>query len=606
MKKFFSIFAAAAMLAMAFSCEKNPQDDPGKDPGKDPGNDPTPTEQTISELTATLEATPLKAAWAEGDAILVYGVYSDGDIEAKYVLSAGAGTNNGTFKAEGDALKSGATAYYASYPYSSIDFAQHNTFSYTIDAELTADAPVFAASTDGASFAFKSPLAGIEIKLTGKGNAAKLYLEDKSSNAILNGNATYNAKTGKFSIKNGSASKNTLAKSFEAVALSDQATSFFMEVPEGALINGASLVVYNPANGIIGTAEIPAQTIKAGELTTISVALEASSSVADLSATESANCYVITEPGEYKFKTVRGNSPENVGSSATAEIIWETYGNLEEVTPNSVIASVSYASDYVTFKTPETLKRGNALIAVKDASGTILWSWHIWVVADMTLGTTDLGFGDGTQMMTYNLGALGEPGTPESFGLCYQWGRKDPFVGGGSLGHSDVATVAGTAWTVTPEQAKVSSDFADANPTVYIDVTGSDGMKDWLDVSDETRWATTKGMYDPCPAGWRVPAEEDAPGFFSGELTIISSFGEEDSDYTFTVNNTYKLPLSGSIAYGGGSYSKSDCKYFTCSGAEGEYAKAVRIQSGGSPAYGIRRKAEACSVRCVVDVPAAE
>ena len=604
MKKIFSVFAVAAMLSMAFACKQKEEPTPGPNPGPDP--DPTPTEQTITEVKALLNATPLKAAWADGDAILVYGVYADGDVEAKYVITSGAGTNNGTFKAEGDGLKTGATAYYASYPYSSIDFAQHNTFSYTIDAELTADAPLFATSADIAEgFAFKSPLAGLEIKLSGKGNAAKLYLEDKNSNAILNGNATYNAKTGKFSLKNGSASKNTLAKSFGTVALSDEPASFFMEVPEGTLANGASLTVYNPANGMIGTAEIPAQTVKAGELTTVTVSLEATSSVADLSATESANCYVITEPGEYKFKTVRGNSPENVGSSASAEILWESYGNLEEVTPNSVIASVSYANDYVTFKTPETLTRGNALIAVKDAEGTILWSWHIWVIGDMTLGATDLGFGDGSQLMTYNLGALGEPGTPESFGLCYQWGRKDPFVGGGSLGHSDVATVAGTAWTVTPEQAKVSSDFATANPTVYIDVTGSDGMKDWLDVSDETRWATTKGMHDPCPAGWRVPATEDAPNFFSAELVIKSSFGEEDSDYTFTVNG-YKIPLSGSIGYGGGSYSKSDCKYFTCSGAEGEYAKALRIQSGGTPAYGIRRKAEGCSVRCVVDVPAAE
>ena len=603
MKKIFSVFAVAAMLSMAFACKEKEEPTPGPNPGPDP--DPTPTEQTISEVTGILEATPLKTAWAEGDAILVYGVYADGDVEAKYVIASGAGTKSATFKAQGDGLKSGATAYYASYPYSSIDFAQHNTFSYTIDAELTADAPLFATSGDGEGFAFKSPLAGLEIKLSGKGNAAKLYIEDKNANTILNGNATYNAKTGKFSLKNGSASKNTLAKSFGTVALSDEPASFFMEIPEGALATGASLTVYNPANGMIGTAEIPAQTVKAGELTTVTVSLEATSSVADLSASESANCYVITEPGEYKFKTVKGNSPENVGSSATAEILWETYGTLDEVTPNSVIASVSYANDYVTFKTPETLTRGNALIAVKDAAGTILWSWHIWVVADMTLGTTDLGFGDGSQLMTYNLGALGEPGTPESFGLLYQWGRKDPFIGGASLGHSDTAAISGVEMTTTAEQAKVSEEFATQNPTTFVLVTGSDGMKDWLDPSDGTRWATTKGMHDPCPAGWRVPAEEDAPNFFTGELVGTASYGEEDSDYTFTVNG-YKIPLGGSRGYTDGSYSKSDCKYFTCSGADGEYGDALRINGGGNPAWGVRRKAEGCSVRCVVDVPAAE
>lgn len=613
MKKYFSFFAVAAMISLAFSCTKPEPDDPTP---VDPV-DPTPKEEAINEITASLDGAGIKTTWADGDAVTVFAVTEDGDVTVKYVLSAGAGTANGTFKAEGTGVKTGASAYYAS-SVAGIDFASHNTFSYTLEAEQTAANPIFGSSTDGKAYKFVSPLAGIEIKLTGKGNAAKIAIEDKNTENIINGNVTFNAKTAKFSIKNGSASKNTVAKSFETVSLSETASSFFFEVPEGTLETGASIIVYNPANGMIGTAEIPAQDLKAGALTSISVELEAASSVADLSASESANCYMITEPGTYRFKTVRGNSPENVGASASAEILWETYGNMEEVTPNSIIAEVSYANDYVTFKTPETLKKGNALIAVKDAAGTILWSWHIWVIADQAIAETDLGYGDGTQLMNYNLGALGEPGTPESFGLVYQWGRKDPFVAGGSLGHSDVATVAGTAWTVTPEMAKVSSDFATQNPTVFVNVTGSDGCKDWLDPSDATRWSTTKGMHDPCPAGWRVPCADDSPTFFSTSLTITSSsYGEEDSDYTFTVNNSYKLPLGGSIAYGVDSetgepngYTKSDCKYFTCwaygGDATGEYGDAIRIQKGGTPAYGVRRKGEACSVRCTKDVPAAE
>lgn len=600
MKKIFSFFAVAAMLSMAFSCTK-PDPDP-KDPTDPIG--PTPSGTAITEITATLQGAGVKTVWAEGDVLTVYAVTDDGDTDAQYTISAGAGTATGTFKAT-TGVKEGAKAYYATT--GTPDFAQHNTFSFTLEAEQTAANPVFGTTTDGGkTYTVSTPLAGVELKITGKGNAARIAIEDKNTNNIINGNATFNAKTAKFAIKNGSASKNSVAKAYQTVALSETAASFMIEVPEGTLETGATIVVYNPANGEIGRAEIPAQTLAKGALTTINVALAASSSVADLSAVESANCYMITEPGTYKFKTVKGNTAENVGTSAKAEIIWETYGNMDEVAANSVIAEVSYASDYVTFKTPDTLKKGNALIAVKDASGVILWSWHIWVIADQAIAATDLGFGDGSQMMNYNLGALAEPGTPESFGLVYQWGRKDPFVAGGSLGHSDVATVAGTAWTVTPEQAKVSSDFANQNPTVFADVTGSDGMKDWLDPTDPTRWATTKGMHDPCPAGWRVPAEEDAPSFFSSSLTIISSFGEETSTYSFTVNNTYSLPLGGTIGYGGGSYSKSDCKFFTCSGADGEYADAIRIQSGGSPAYGIRRKAETAYIRCVKDVPAAE
>ncbi len=100
----------------------------------------------------------------------------------------------------------------------------------------------------------------------------------------------------------------------------------------------------------------------------------------DLSATESANSYVVSSAGAYKFKgNVKGNSSMPLdGTPVQAELLWETFGT--DVTPNvnDVIASVSYKDGYVEFETPATLKNGNAVIAVKDADDNILWSWHIW------------------------------------------------------------------------------------------------------------------------------------------------------------------------------------------------------------------------------------
>ena len=146
----------------------------------------------------------------------------------------------------------------------------------------------------------------------------------------------------------------------------------------------------------------------------------------NLSKKGAANSYIVTEAGQYKFWAVKGNSGEAI-SPATVEVLWETWNNSEEVTPNSVIASVSLAGSYVVFSTPETLKPGNAVIAAKDAAGVILWSWHIWVPAT-EVQTIENGIYS-APMMDRNLGALvvataDDAITVESFGLSYQWAAR--------------------------------------------------------------------------------------------------------------------------------------------------------------------------------------
>ena len=37
-----------------------------------------------------------------------------------------------------------------------------------------------------------------------------------------------------------------------------------------------------------------------------------------------ANCYIVSAPGIYSFKTVQGNSATSVGSVASAEVLWES------------------------------------------------------------------------------------------------------------------------------------------------------------------------------------------------------------------------------------------------------------------------------------------
>ncbi|MBR4757144.1 MAG: hypothetical protein IK076_09400, partial [Bacteroidales bacterium] len=94
-----------------------------------------------------------------------------------------------------------------------------------------------------------------------------------------------------------------------------------------------------------------------------------------------ANCHIISAPGNYSFKAVKGNSLETVGAVASAEVLWESFGTSVAPSKGDIVAEANYAASdgLIHIKTPSTLKDGNALVAAKDASGNILWSWHIWV-----------------------------------------------------------------------------------------------------------------------------------------------------------------------------------------------------------------------------------
>ena len=99
----------------------------------------------------------------------------------------------------------------------------------------------------------------------------------------------------------------------------------------------------------------------------------------DLSSSESANCYIVSQGGRYKFKAVKGNSSESVRGVASAAILWESFGTSTTPRVGDLIKKVAYNNGYLYFEPADIFREGNAVIAAKDASGTILWSWHIWL-----------------------------------------------------------------------------------------------------------------------------------------------------------------------------------------------------------------------------------
>lgn len=234
----------------------------------------------------------------------------------------------------------------------------------------------------------------------------------------------------------------------------------------------------------------------------VSVTVKQGSAPADISALGTANCYMVSDAGTYRFKPTKGNSAEAISGIASVESLWEysIFGGA-----NAVVAAegLEYKDGFIWFKATGT--EGSVGIAAKDASGNILWSWHIWVLKsnpDITIGSTTL--------QTYNLGYIPWPSNDAySWGLLYQWGRKDPF----GIKWATVVTPADaftTAATVADSGVigadGTALDYSIAHPNVFIG--GNDTSCDWF-AADQAKqnsalWGETKTMYDPCPVGYKV------------------------------------------------------------------------------------------------------
>ena len=282
----------------------------------------------------------------------------------------------------------------------------------------------------------------------------------------------------------------------------------------------------------------------------------------DLSSSGSANCYIVSKSGLYKFKAAKGNSSKSVGAVASVDVLWESSETDDAPKIGDLVNSVYYKNGYIFFWTADTFKEGNALIVAKDASGKILWSWHIWFT-DQPQGQKY--YNNAGTMMDRNLGATS---TGED-GLFYQWGRTDPFLG-------TMKVIGVDGWIELPQStitwpSAVASDestgtmaYATANPTTFI--TGDD----WFYGSggSTTLWTTSdksKSIYDPCPAGWRIPNGGN-DGVWSKALGNQDGYSD---NYNFGTYVT-KYPIPGYIYCHNGIRTSVDEKCFYWSATSGD------------------------------------
>ena len=526
--------------------------------------------------------------WSEDDQIVAFFKTTRGQ---KYQVTSGSvGKNTADFvkvteSGSGDGLFSGMEIDHivALYPYSSsVDCSMNGDDSYKLNFSLPQTQyysessfgngafPMLAVSSDN-NIIFKNICGGLKLQFKGVDKIKSITFEGLGDE-LLSGSAAvvgYVDGSAPEVTMSSSAAKSVTLDCGDGVQLyEDQATTFIITLPPMTFKSGMKLTVTD-TDGLSKTlTNSSSNTVKRSSLLTFPVitykqesSFKPDEMSTDLSTSGTANCYIVSKAGAYKFTPTKGNSSESVGAIASAEVVWETFGT--DVTPNmgDLVKNVKYQDGTVCFETPSEYKEGNALIAAKDAEGTILWSWHIWLT-DEPQG--QVYYNNAGIMMDRNLGATSAtPGDVGALGLLYQWGRKDPFLSSSSVSSSSVAASTAT-WpaAVTSDEDSGTIEYAVANPMTFIvqDYVNYDWYYTGSTSTDNTRWttsATQKSIYDPCPAGWRVPDGGKTGVWVKASKVSANTFDNVNKGMNFygiysSSNIDIWYPATGSIHLGTG------------------------------------------------------
>lgn len=210
------------------------------------------------------------------------------------------------------------------------------------------------------------------------------------------------------------------------------------------------------------------------------------------------------------------------GREWVAEVLWQ----------DNSAPMVNITNGTIRTRTDDIVLRptgvaGNCVIGLRRSGDSkIVWSWHLWITdyEPVTDYAGALKVGEVHQytgwmkdnakfIMDRNLGASAGPFGARSWGLLYQWGRKDPFIG-------PVGAATVQSWYVPngsggfrkateadiPKVANGAGVNNIYNAVMSVTTFFSGGtVKDWTAQNDLLWRNEVKTLFDPCPAGWRVP-----------------------------------------------------------------------------------------------------
>lgn len=631
MKKFYIISALALLAtAMTVSCQREmPINEPAQD---------APQMRTFTCTFATPDtkisvAEDGKTKWLPGDEIMIHGGENGAD-RYKVTLTAG------DISADGKT----ATIRFAMDPYDRTDAGVVSKYYAQYPASLNSEGEIyyecrFTDSNDfimGAcdvddTFVFFNLNAVISYKVSGdfdkvvfSGNNGEVVGYDGVYQARVRNDGS-GAKLTNPKFGNGSGDGTTVS-SVTKVPVVDGSTINYIFIPAGVNFSEGFTFSFYKDDAIKKVARTTkAVMVDSGKLLAlgdITSHLEdyveetdptsdhksAITGATDLSA-QQANCYLVTAAGAYKFPSKIGNTDDATANVHAVEVLWETYNNETEVTAGSVIAAVDFEDNWIYFKTPETLKPGNALIAAKNHEGKIVWSWHIWIPAT-TVNVIDATAYAGLKMMDRNLGALvvvdKENGAAvESCGTYYQYGRKDPFLGPKGFSSSSPALVAEGQSANILSKTAMSLGESIANPTTYAAISGGS----WQSGSTSQWSFNKKTAYDPCPKGYRLAHGEKQGSTILFAKDIKTSAGElwgENADghwfavgdLVFPLGGYYDDSQSGETLSCTHAYDRAGI-WFMPSNSSSTYHINIRI--GSTYATGSTSGARGCTIRCCVD-----
>lgn len=535
----------------------------------------------VATLNASIEAMPSgrtsyeetdrSVRWTAQDRIIAFMKSTDWgrfQIQARY-----AGEKNAVFDWNGGTLpslvKENLDHYVALYPYQDgvvcsvtdggytlTNVVLPSTQNYAEDSFANGSFPMVAAS-DESDLTFRNLCGVLKLHLKGKQKVSSIIVKGNGDEP-LSGKASVSVTPGVGEPEitmAAEAETSVTLKCVSPVQLTEtEAVDFYISLPPTVFKNGFAVTVIDTDDNEYVFKSAKSMTIsrsmvlKMPEITLPSVSDEGGAG--NLSKDGTANCYIVSADGHYSFDAVKGNSDEPVGEVASVAVLWESTGTNDYLRVGSLVQNPTYADGVVSFDVAK-FKAGNAVIAAKDASGNILWSWHIWLTDKPSKHTYNNGAG---VMMDRHLGATSyQPGELGSLGLFYQWGRKDPFLNSSRIDACQAAKSTLTWPDAVPTSAETGTvAYAIANPTVFISAD-DDNCYDWhYATRDDSLWKAQKTIYDPCPSGWRVP-DGGSKGVwktaeFVGTTCDLTYYGYNfpisDSAYTW-------YPLSGFRSYKG-------------------------------------------------------
>ena len=575
MKKIMTILAIAAMSA---ACQQEMTD--GMNPGAGQGAVLDCLPATLSVESACQTKTSLvnsgdqlgSILWTTGDAVSAF-IGSDGN--SKYTLDQNSnGSVKGIFNQTAGVVGTAIDGNVLLYPYDAdatvsmsagaavVNFNLPVTQAYAADSFESGAFPMVAVSETADGFAMKNILGLLEVALHCEFAASVSKIEFIANVPVCGAASVTASVEGEPSLALSDTECKTVTLNCESpVALSNDKTAktkFYIALP-AQQYEGFTLKVYD-SNGY-QMIETTSNTLdlKRSKVKTISLEY-----IIDLHAKGHANCYMVTPATFCKYRfdaTVIGNGAAGLVSGAhatsvniqpkSAKLLYKVSSASVRNTSDNQAAvntpSVSLDSKgRVVFKSPSGDNGvGNAVIAVysgENGTGDILWSWHIWKPSN---AVADQKYTNTYTLMDRNLGAclnLSTGNVNASSGAYYQWGRKDPFFTNANDG---AFTVKSTQNTIATSPTTIGT--AVNNPTTFY-ANDNGTSSDWLTTANNALWSTTKTIYDPCPAGYRV-ADQKA---FSENLSTLSETSNTNHA-TYAVNGfDVIMPLCGCIKYDAG------------------------------------------------------